>query len=241
MTNQPNDTKNDPVEQPFESKPCEQASKPIPYSQWNPSVHAENQHESSNASKVSNDQPCEQVENANAVNSQEEIPRTNENNSEPAINQNNNNNAASTNIISNILEQERNAQQFNRGGRIELMLTEEQERDFKKARTFSSAAMICAVVSLFIGGMFLSAVGLGCAYASYRRVKKHLDANGNVGLFARAMKRTAVTSAMFCGFSFGLNAFAAWQMMPYLTDMINSGSITLPGSEATVPQNSTWG
>lgn len=125
-------------------------------------------------------------------------------------------------------------------GSPRVNLTSEQEASFKKARRLSSAAMLCAVVSLFIGGMLLSAAGLICAFLSYRALKRHFNDLGDAGTLAVALKRTAVVSAMFCATSFALNAFAAWQMMPMVMDMLESGTVDLGGASPNA-SNSTWG
>ncbi|WP_165246816.1 hypothetical protein [Adlercreutzia sp. ZJ141] len=138
----------------------------------------------------------------------------------------------------NKLNEQRNPTGSPNGPRINL--TSAQETSFKKARRLSSIAMLCAVVSLFFGGMLLSTAGLVCAFLCYRTLKPHFNDPGDGGTFAIALKRTAVVSAMFCAMSFALNAFAAWQMMPMIMDMLNSGNLNLEGASPS-PSNSTWG
>lgn len=106
-----------------------------------------------------------------------------------------------------------------------IELTEAQEKLFNKAKKLSTAAMICALVSLFIGGVLLSTAGLVCGIIAYRTIKPQMEGSGDGKSLALMMRRSVVLGIAFSCVSLGLNAFAVWQMFPQVMDAINSGSL----------------
>lgn len=116
-------------------------------------------------------------------------------------------------------------------------------RELKKSQTMVMVASIAGPVSLFIGGVLLSGVGLVCAIVAFRKLKKLIAKHTDVSVLAQRLKRSAIVGMAVCGVAFVLNAISFYLMMPVVLEMMESGdytgAMTDVGSGAA--GTSTWG
>lgn len=116
--------------------------------------------------------------------------------------------------------------------------------DLKKAQTLVMVASVAGPVSLFIGGVLLSTVGLVCAVFAYRKLARLVEKRTDVAAAARRLKRSAIVGLAVCGIALVLNAISFYLMMPVVLEMMETGDYTGimadTGSGAVSP-NSTWG
>lgn len=116
-------------------------------------------------------------------------------------------------------------------------------RELKKSQTMVMVASIAGPVSLFIGGVLLSGVGLVCAIVAFRKLKKLIAKHTDVSVLAQRLKRSAIVGMAVCGVAFALNAISFYLMMPVVIEMMESGdytgAMTDVGSGAA--GTSTWG
>ncbi|WP_235904739.1 MULTISPECIES: hypothetical protein [Eggerthella] len=116
-------------------------------------------------------------------------------------------------------------------------------RELKKSQTMVMVASIAGPVSLFIGGVLLSGVGLVCAIVAFRKLKKLIAKHTDVSVLAQRLKRSAIVGMAVCGVAFALNAISFYLMMPVVLEMMESGdytgAMTDVGSGAA--GTSTWG
>ncbi|RDB68992.1 hypothetical protein C1876_08075 [Eggerthella sinensis] len=103
---------------------------------------------------------------------------------------------------------------------------------------------VAGPVSLFIGGVLLSAVGLVCGIVAFRKLVALAARQTNVAAVASRLKRSAIVGMAVCGVAFVLNAIAFYLMLPVVMDMVASGDYTGLMTDAgtgAVGPNSTWG
>lgn len=116
-------------------------------------------------------------------------------------------------------------------------------RELKKSQTMVMVASIAGPVSLFIGGVLLSGVGLVCTIVAFRKLKKLIAKHTDVSVLAQRLKRSAIVGMAVCGVAFALNAISFYLMMPVVLEMMESGdytgAMTDVGSGAA--GTSTWG
>lgn len=116
-------------------------------------------------------------------------------------------------------------------------------RELKKSQTMVMVASIAGPVSLFVGGVLLSGVGLVCAIVAFRKLKKLIAKHTDVSVLAQRLKRSAIVGMAVCGVAFALNAISFYLMMPVVLEMMESGdytgAMTDVGSGAA--GTSTWG
>lgn len=116
-------------------------------------------------------------------------------------------------------------------------------RELKKSQTMVMVASIAGPVSLFIGGVLLSGVGLVCGVVAFRKLKKLIAKHADVSVLAQRLKRSAIVGMAVCGVAFALNAISFYLMMPVVLEMMESGdytgAMTDVGSGAA--GTSTWG
>ena len=65
-------------------------------------------------------------------------------------------------------------------------------RELKKAQTMVMVASVAGPVSLFIGGVLLSGVGLVCAIIALRKLNKLIEKRTDVSALAQRLKRSAI-------------------------------------------------
>lgn len=117
-------------------------------------------------------------------------------------------------------------------------------RDLKKAQTMVMVASVAGPVSLFIGGVLLSGVGLACAIVAYRKLKKLIEKRTDVSMLAQRLKRSAIVGMAVCGVAFALNAISFYLMMPVVLEMMESGDyagMMADAGSGAAGSASTWG
>lgn len=117
-------------------------------------------------------------------------------------------------------------------------------RELKKAQTMVMVASVAGPVSLFIGGVLLSGVGLVCAIVAFRKLGKLIAKHTDVSVLAQRLKRSAIVGMAVCGVAFALNAISFYLMMPVVLEMMESGDYTGAMTDAgmgAAGSNSTWG
>ena len=116
-------------------------------------------------------------------------------------------------------------------------------RGLKTSQTLVMISSVAGPVSLFIGGVLLSGVGLVCAIVAFRKLKKLIAKHTDVSVLAQRLKRSAIVGMAVCGVAFALNAISFYLMMPVVLEMMESGdytgAMTDVGSGAA--GTSTWG
>ena len=96
-------------------------------------------------------------------------------------------------------------------------------RELKKAQTMVMVASVAGPVSLFIGGVLLSGVGLVCAIIALRKLNKLIEKRTDVSALAQRLKRSAIVGMAVCGVAFALIAISFYLMMPVVLEMMESG------------------
>lgn len=117
--------------------------------------------------------------------------------------------------------------------------------EFRSARNLYLAAVIIPVVSIFFGGIILSALGVMCAFVAngkFRRLASSLSDNPEA---QKALTRSGVIAIVVAIGIFVLNIIALALLYPMVADtMQNGGPNWLGGSSATTGSDSTnvtWG
>lgn len=117
-------------------------------------------------------------------------------------------------------------------------------RGLKTSQTLVMISSVAGPVSLFIGGVLLSAVGLVCGIVAFRKLVALAARQTNVAAVASRLKRSAIVGMAVCSVAFVLNAIAFYLMLPVVMDMVASGDYTGLMTDAgtgAVGPNSTWG
>ena len=114
---------------------------------------------------------------------------------------------------------------------------------FESGRKFLTAAQVCAIISLFIGGMLLSAVSIVLAVVGSRKFNQ-ISANGCSPEFAMQLKRSGTVAIVMCVIALALNVVSFIALYPLVMEMMQSGDLAaMFGMQphAAVSGGSTWG
>ena len=87
----------------------------------------------------------------------------------------------------------------------------------QKLRKFALASSVCAIVSLFIGGIMLDTIGFVLGYYSYSKVKQVRTGNPE-DPYTQAVFRLARNSLWFCVIAAVLNLLAAFILLSAAMD-----------------------
>ncbi|WP_087192955.1 hypothetical protein [Gordonibacter sp. An230] len=116
--------------------------------------------------------------------------------------------------------------------------------DFKSARTLATVASIAGPVSVFIGGMPLSATGVVCAVIALWRFGRLAAGNTRLSAVAARLRRSSMVGLVVCAVAFALNAVAFFTLLPEIIQMVETGELGFAvgsGAEGVIEPNSTWG
>ena len=116
-------------------------------------------------------------------------------------------------------------------------------RELRSAQTFTMVGTIAGPVSLFIGGVFLSLIGLVCGCIG-RKKYMLLEAKGTeVSDWARRMSKSAKVAIIVSAVAFVLNAVSLFLMWPMLMQLMQSGDVAGVAQNAgtVAGAGSTWG
>lgn len=126
----------------------------------------------------------------------------------------------------------------------------------KSAQTLVTVATIAGPVSLLIGGVLLSTVGLVCAILAAAKVRRVVAVGITPGLsvYASRIRRSAVLSLFICVLALTLNAIALASVLPAVMQALQTGDLSslyeaynLPqgggagSSDPQKPGSSAWG
>lgn len=119
-------------------------------------------------------------------------------------------------------------------------------RSLKVAQNLAMVASLAGPVSIFIGGVFLSTVGLVCAIVGLNKLNGLAKKNSDFVLAVKRLKRVCITAIVICGIALVLNAISAYLMYPMVLEAIESGDYGSLGSNpGATPDaskgSSTWG
>lgn len=121
--------------------------------------------------------------------------------------------------------------------------------DFNSARSMANAAKIMALVSLVIGGVFLSSAALVVSMLAYRKTSQLITSGqqatlgGQLDMLSRSVRASVVVSIL----ALALNAIALWLLLPVISDVMQTGDYsTIFGSSqqaspSTGSSSSIWG
>ena len=110
--------------------------------------------------------------------------------------------------------------------------------DLKKARNMAMASIICAAVSLFIGGVLLDIVAVILGVVAYRKLKESSETptaenqTTNHSYTVDSVKKLSKTGIIVAVVAFVLNFVSAMYLMPMLLDQV-SGISTGTTSSST--------
>lgn len=122
----------------------------------------------------------------------------------------------------------------------------------KSAQTLVTVATIAGPVSLLIGGVVLSTVGLVCAILAVVKARRALTEGLEPGLkvYASRIQRSGILSVIICALALVLNAIALATVLPAMMQALQTGDLSslydaagIQGQQpdATAPKDSIWG
>ena len=114
---------------------------------------------------------------------------------------------------------------------------------FESGRKYQTAAQVCAIVSLFIGGILLSCVAVALAVIGYRKYTQ-VQPNGDSQQFKMALMRSGKIAIGMCAIALVLNVISFIALYPLVMEMMETGDLSIFGIQPTAPSGSgtsTWG
>lgn len=116
-------------------------------------------------------------------------------------------------------------------------------RNLKTSQTLTMIASIAGPVSLFIGGVFLSTVGLVCGFIGFKKLKVLSNKQTKVAAAAARLKRSSIIGMTVCAVALILNALSLYIMWPELMQMLETGNYAnmAAGTGGGAGSTSTWG
>lgn len=115
------------------------------------------------------------------------------------------------------------------------------------ARKYVTAAQICAIVSLFIGGILLSSVSVVVAIIAYRKLADYARSASIDDLHRKILVRPGLIAIAMCVFALALNVVSIIALYPYIEQIMQTGDYSsLFGTGGGQAPNagsatSTWG
>lgn len=98
---------------------------------------------------------------------------------------------------------------------------------FNTARKYVTAAQVCAIVSLFIGGMILSAVAVVLAYVGFRKYSE-LQQAGHIDERSFALvKRSCVIAGVMAAAALVLNVISFIAVYPLVMEYVQTGDMSV--------------
>lgn len=117
-------------------------------------------------------------------------------------------------------------------------------QELKKAQTLTLVANIAGPVSIFIGGMLLSTVGVVCAAIAFFRLKRLQTKDSRAGMIAKQLKRSSIIALSICGIALVLNTVSFFILLPEVLEMVESGDyagLAIDAGGGAAGSNATWG
>ncbi|WP_124061294.1 hypothetical protein [Gordonibacter sp. Marseille-P4307] len=138
---------------------------------------------------------------------------------------------------------------------LSFRATDEERAQVKSGRTLLAIANIAGPISLFIGGILLSGVGMVCGIISFVKFKRVGDSHPEKPLVGKLLKRQAAVGIGISGIALVINLVAAIVLFPVIMDAVESGDLSAAfnpqdralnssadhGAGTGTDSNSTWG
>ena len=121
---------------------------------------------------------------------------------------------------------------------------DDDERRLRSIRTKITIAYVAGPVSLLIGGILLGSVGLICGIIAYRSILALQSKSPEVAAAALSMRKSAITGMVISAIAIALNVISLIALYPVIAEMIDSGALTLSGTEgagSSSSASSVWG
>ena len=128
-------------------------------------------------------------------------------------------------------------------GTFQTLLSGNDAFLFESGRKYQTAAQICAIVSLFIGGILLSCVAIVLAVIGYRKYIQ-IQPNGDSQQFKMALMRSGKIAIGMCAIALVLNVISFVALYPLVMEMMQTGDLSIFGIQPSAPAGSgtsTWG
>ncbi len=133
--------------------------------------------------------------------------------------------------------------------------TDEERAQIKRGRTLLTIANVAGPISLFIGGVLLSGIGLVCGIVSFVKFKRVGDGHPEKPLVGKLLKRQAAVGIGISGIALVINLVAAIMLFPVIMDAVENGDLSTAfnlqdqaldsqadrGAGNGTGGNSTWG
>ena len=118
----------------------------------------------------------------------------------------------------------------------------------KKVQKMNIIALICAAVSLVIGGVLLSAVSLIIIWRAYVNLRPLNHATGDTALIVARLKRSMRITVIGGVLALGLNAFTVYMLWPQIQQIVQTGDwstvtngLSAGNASGGSGVSSTWG
>lgn len=130
-------------------------------------------------------------------------------------------------------------------GRTRFKLKGGDIPEFRSARNYYLAAIILSVVSIFFGGIILSALGVICAFVANGKFRRLASSQPDNSDAQRALLRSGVIAIVVAIGILVLNIVALALLYPMVADTMQNGGLNWLGSSSVTPgsgsTNVTWG
>lgn len=116
-------------------------------------------------------------------------------------------------------------------------------QELKKAQNLVMIANIAGPVSVFLGGVLLSTVGVVCVAVARGRLTRLMGRTTKVGAAATQLRRSSTVGLVICAIALVLNAISFFILLPEVMQAVESGDygpIALDAGGGAVGSN-TWG
>lgn len=130
-------------------------------------------------------------------------------------------------------------------GRTKFKLKGGDIPEFRSARNYYLAAIILSVVSIFFGGLILSALGVICAFVANGKFKRLASSQPDNPEAQRALLRSGIIAIAVTVGILVLNIVALALLYPMVADTMQNGGLNWLGSSSVSTgagsTNVTWG
>ena len=129
-------------------------------------------------------------------------------------------------------------------GRAQVALSADEAALFERARKNIGISNICAIISLFIGGVLLSSVALGFAVSGFLKLRGLASARNDQPLVKAALTRSGIIAIIISASALVVNIAALVYLYPIVMGTMQTGdfgSLFVGGQSAASGSSSTWG
>lgn len=152
--------------------------------------------------------------------------------------------------------EQKNQQDFHRGNAapqpqqpssMQLPISETDAQLLETARKYISISQICAVVSLFLGGIVLSTIAVILAFMGLSKLTAFANAHSLEQSARLALRRPGVLAVGMCVFALIFNIISLIVLYPMVMESLQSGDFSgiLGSGQGGAPSSgagsSTWG